>query len=114
MSEDGIEEECERERVRLVEELERGGGKSAGRGKVKGYQVHELAEAKAKESERLRRALGLKGDVVGGAVGGGEGEGEHPMARQERRKREVQEQRGKREVEGEREGKRERRRFDDD
>lgn len=114
LDEEGIEEECEKVRVGLVEDLERGGGRSGGKGKVKGYQVHELAEAKAKESERLRRALGLKGDVVGGGADGG-GEGEHPMARQERRKREAEGQRVKREEVGtEHEAKKERRRYDDD
>ncbi|PGH17236.1 hypothetical protein AJ80_04878 [Polytolypa hystricis UAMH7299] len=33
-----------------------------GRKQFKTYQVHELAEAKIQESERLRKALGIKGD----------------------------------------------------
>ncbi|KAL2389457.1 hypothetical protein RJ035_002255 [Blastomyces gilchristii] len=33
-----------------------------GRKQFKTYQVHELAEAKIEESERLRRALGIRGD----------------------------------------------------
>lgn len=92
MDDEEIEEQCEKLRTRMVREMERGQGKGGGssggsvngRIRAKGYQVHELAEAKAKESEKLRRALGLKN--------GDSGEGdEHPMARQERRKREAQE-----------------------
>ena len=91
LGDEEIEERCEEERKRLVREMEggRGAQKGAGR-KLKGYQVHELAEAKERESERLRRALGLKKGMDGAG-----NEGEHPMARQERRKREVEEKRDK-------------------
>jgi hypothetical protein len=104
LDEEEIDEECERLREKLRGDMERGKGRG-GRGdkKLKGYQVHELAEAKERESERLRRALGLK-------KGQGEGEdGEHPMARQERRKREVEEarDRGEATVKSERERERE-------
>jgi len=62
MDEEGIEEECERLRTKLLEDVEkRRDSKRSGVGKAKSYQVHELAEAKARESEKLRRALGLKG-----------------------------------------------------
>jgi len=53
------------------------------------YQVHELAESKERESEKLRKALGLKA---------GEGDGaEHPMARQDRKRQEDIVRRGERE-----------------
>lgn len=94
MEEEAVEEECEKLRTKLVEEMERGKGRKGGAaagGRLKSYQVHEMAEAKERESERLRRALGLKGDELGE-------DGEHPMARQERRRVEK---------EGRREGKRE-------
>jgi hypothetical protein len=92
MDEEAIEEACEKERERLVKEMESGRGKGGGSGgRLKSYQVHELAEAKARESERLRRALGLRGDEVGGKDGD-----EHPMARQERRRVEKEQ----RELEG--------------
>jgi len=81
MDDDQIEEECEKLRKRLTEDME-SGKVEKGKG-FKRYQVHELAEAKERESERLRRALGLKGDV------GGDGS-EHPMARQDRRRRELE------------------------
>lgn len=96
LDEEEIEEECEKLRSSLVADMEKGKSrKSGGGGKAKSYQVHELAEAKARESEKLRRALGLKGDTGGDA----DGDGEHPMARQERRKREAELQRSKREEE---------------
>lgn len=85
MGEEEIEEKCDELRKALTEELEKekdrdkNGGRARGKG-LKNYQVHELAEAKERESERLRRALGLKGDEAG--------DGEHPMARQDRRRRE--------------------------
>ena len=78
-----IEERCEELRKKLVGVMEReaknGRGAGGGRG-LKSYQVHELAEAKERESEKLRRALGLKGDELGE-------DGEHPMARQDKRRR---------------------------
>jgi len=55
---------------------------------LKMYQVHEMAENKERESERLRKALGLKA---------GEGDNsEHPMARQDRRKQEDLARKGER------------------
>ncbi|OCT54648.1 Pre-mRNA-splicing factor CWC21 [Cladophialophora carrionii] len=93
VDEDKMDEQCDRLREKLTKEMEkekqrtaagRGGGggprRIDGKG-LKSYQVHELAEAKERESERLRRALGLKpGEIPE--------DGEHPMARQEKRRRE--------------------------
>jgi hypothetical protein len=75
LTEEEIDARCEILRVRLLKELEdelEGGGGSGvfkkpaagGRDKrhLKSYQVHELAEAKIEESERLRRALGIRED----------------------------------------------------
>jgi cwf21 domain len=103
LSDEVIEERCEELRKRLTEEMERdlkkGRGASGGGRGLKSYQVHELAEAKERESERLRRALGLRGDETGD-------DGEHPMARQDKRRREKEmddarrdEDRAKREIE---------------
>lgn len=111
LDEEEIEEECEKLRSSLIADLEKGRNKkSSGSGKTKSYQVHELAEAKARESEKLRRALGLKSNPDGEAGG----EGEHPMARQERRKKEAELQRSKREEEGLDEEERPRRRYEED
>ncbi|ETI22957.1 hypothetical protein G647_04752 [Cladophialophora carrionii CBS 160.54] len=91
VDEDKIDEQCDRLRETLTKDMEKekqrttpggGGGPRRIDGKgLKSYQVHELAEAKERESERLRRALGLKpGEIPE--------DGEHPMARQEKRRRE--------------------------
>jgi hypothetical protein len=60
LDEDEIEKRCDELRLELLEEMGDGGGGSGRGGKGKGlkpHQVHELAEAKIKESERLRKAL---------------------------------------------------------
>jgi hypothetical protein len=90
VEEDKIEEECDNLRAKLTADLERnndrgrnrgGGRQMPGAKGLKSYQVHELAEAKERESERLRRALGLRpGEIPD--------DGEHPMARQDKRRRE--------------------------
>ena len=105
LDEDGIEDECEALRKKLTVEMEKvkkgGAGNGVGKGNLKMHQVHELAEVKIRESERLRRALGLKeGEFVrdGGEENGAE-EAEHPMARQERRKREEEVRKEREEVE---------------
>ncbi|KAJ5980075.1 Pre-mRNA-splicing factor cwc21 [Penicillium waksmanii] len=72
LSEEQIDERCEELRARLLKEMEQSAASGAGAGgkgkmgpprdrrNLKSYQVHELAEAKIEESERLRRALGIK------------------------------------------------------
>ncbi|KAL2217108.1 pre-mRNA-splicing factor cwc21 [Thermoascus aurantiacus ATCC 26904] len=89
LSEEEIEERCNALRQRLLKELEeelaggldpddRGYGRDRDRDRrggrygrdlppkerkqFKSYQVHELAEAKIQESERFRKALGIKED----------------------------------------------------
>ncbi|RMZ78687.1 hypothetical protein DV738_g3728, partial [Chaetothyriales sp. CBS 135597] len=63
LGEEEIDEECDKLRAKLLEEQENGAkgktGEGAGARKMKGYQVHEMAEAKERETERLRKALGL-------------------------------------------------------
>ena len=78
MEEDEIEKQTEELRGRLLEEREGKGGKGEreeGEGKdgrdgkrrqFKAHQVHEQAEAKIVESERLRRALGISKDYEEG------------------------------------------------
>ncbi|KLJ05383.1 hypothetical protein EMPG_11130 [Blastomyces silverae] len=102
-------------RKRLVGELEeelKGGGGDSRRGQYgardgervggakkqfKTYQVHELAEAKIEESERLRKALGIRGEGEQGDEWrwGGDGgrrrekrEGEKERERERERERE--------------------------
>lgn len=99
LTEEEIDERCEVLRAKLVKEMEEGekekererererGGKNGGNGEgrrrgnwardlppkerrqFKSYQVHELAEAKIEESERLRRALGIREDRETGEIG---------------------------------------------
>ncbi|KAJ5545463.1 mRNA splicing factor Cwf21 [Penicillium sp. DV-2018c] len=80
LSEEEIDERCDALRKRLLDELEEemqrgeafkrplppGSGKD--RRNLKSYQVHELAEAKIEETERLRRAFGLREDRETGEI----------------------------------------------
>ena len=59
--EDEIEEECEKLRAKLLKDLGNGSNAGSRKGRnLKPHQVHELAEAKIQESERLRKALGIR------------------------------------------------------
>ena len=59
VDEEEIEKQCNELREKLLKESEDLRG--SGRGKnLKMHQVHELAEAKILESEKLRKALGIK------------------------------------------------------
>ncbi|OKL62755.1 Pre-mRNA-splicing factor cwc21 [Talaromyces atroroseus] len=76
LTDEEIDEKCDALRERLLKELQEGGRGREGydaqrragrqsdkdRRQFKSYQVHELAEAKIQESERLRKALGIKED----------------------------------------------------
>jgi hypothetical protein len=91
LGEEEIEKRCEELRERLTKELEEGGGRAgnagrngAGRKGFKAYQVHEAAEAKIRESERFKRALGIRGDGNSAPVERG---GERGSAREEVEKR---------------------------
>ncbi|KAJ5669306.1 mRNA splicing factor Cwf21 [Penicillium macrosclerotiorum] len=87
LSEEEIDERCEALRQKLVKEMEEGreapgkGGKD--RRGLKGYQVHELAEAKIQESERLRRALGIREDRETGEISSTRGERRREKEREE-------------------------------
>lgn len=78
ISEEEIDHRCDELRDRLSKDMEdetegfkkpsssssssSAHAKTGGRRQFKSYQVHELAEAKIEESERLRKALGIKED----------------------------------------------------
>lgn len=81
LTEEEIDEKCEGLRQKLIKEMEEGGADGGAEGgrrgdrrrakpdsgprerrQFKSYQVHEQAEAKMQESERLRKALGIKED----------------------------------------------------
>jgi len=66
-TDDEIDDECDALRAKLEKEHAEGkGGKGAAKG-LKSHQVHELARAKIEESERLRRALGIRDDYEEGS-----------------------------------------------
>ncbi|KAL2855446.1 hypothetical protein BJY01DRAFT_2157 [Aspergillus pseudoustus] len=97
LGEEEIDKRCDELRGRLVKELEEGkarGGRDAGRDRrgkgFKAYQVHEAAEAKIRESERFKRALGIRdGEGPGGpAERGGERGGSAREEVEKRRERE--------------------------
>lgn len=87
VDEDEIDEQCEALRRKLTTPLPSGPAADrtkekttvTGRRDLKSYQVHELAEEKIKETEKLRKAFGISNDYE---------EGGH-WKRQEERKREV-------------------------
>jgi hypothetical protein len=58
VDEDEIEAQTDALRMKLLAEMERSGGRRDAR-RLKSHQVHELAEAKIKESDRFRSALGI-------------------------------------------------------
>lgn len=84
------EDEIEMQTEALRKKLTAGsaeGGKNAGRSQLKPHQVHELAAAKIEESEKLRKALGIREDYE---------EGSH-WKKQEERMRDATEERIKEE-----------------
>lgn len=83
LSDEEIDERCETLRQKLLKELDdeanapasdsRRGRRAPPKEKkqFKAYQVHELAEAKIEESERLRKALGIREDRETGEISSG-------------------------------------------
>ncbi|KAK3302506.1 cwf21 domain-containing protein [Chaetomium strumarium] len=75
LEEEGVEEEeieskCDELRKKLLADLEKKGGAGVGpapRRTFKMHQIHEQAEAKIKESERLRQALKISKDYEEGS-----------------------------------------------
>ncbi|RJE25674.1 hypothetical protein PHISCL_02001 [Aspergillus sclerotialis] len=95
LSEEEIDERCEELRAKLLKELEEdeASGRKGPGGKekrqFKSYQVHELAEAKIEESERLRKALGIKEDKETGEISSARGaEWKRRGSREQERERE--------------------------
>jgi hypothetical protein len=68
VDEEEIEEQTDALRKKLTAESERGGsgGKAPSRKNLKMHQVHELADAKIKQDDRFRSALGIKKDYEEG------------------------------------------------
>ncbi|KAI9709126.1 MAG: RNA-splicing factor [Bogoriella megaspora] len=66
VEEDDIETQTSALRKKLEGESQAKGAKSNARG-LKSHQVHELAKAKIEESEKLRKALGIRKDYEEGS-----------------------------------------------
>ncbi|KAL1836374.1 hypothetical protein VTJ49DRAFT_5238 [Mycothermus thermophilus] len=89
VEEDEIETRCDELRKKLLAEMERGGDRGVGptRKTFKMHQVHELADAKIKESERLRQALKISRDYE---------EGSHWRRQEEKLKKSLEQQEAER------------------
>jgi hypothetical protein len=66
VDEDEIEKQCDELRQKLLRELNSGKKGQGPRRNFKEHQVHEMADAKIKESERLRKALKISADYEEG------------------------------------------------
>ncbi|CAM1502961.1 Fc.00g077370.m01.CDS01 [Cosmosporella sp. VM-42] len=67
VDEDEIEKKCDELRKKLLAEMNSGRKGSGPRKTFKEHQVHEMADAKIKESERLRKALKISSDYEEGS-----------------------------------------------
>jgi hypothetical protein len=67
VDEDEIEERCEALRKKLTTASEKINGTKSNAKGLKSHQVHELEVAKNEESEKLRKALGIRSDYEEGS-----------------------------------------------
>lgn len=67
VDEEEIDKQCDALRKELQAKMNKGGRDAAPRKPLKAHQVHELADAKIKESERLRNALKISKDYEEGS-----------------------------------------------
>lgn len=67
VDEEEIDKRCDELREKLTAEMESGKKGSGSRRTFKEHEVHEMADAKIKESERLRRALKISSDYEEGS-----------------------------------------------
>jgi hypothetical protein len=65
VDEEEIDKQCDELRAKLLEDMAKGKGDSQKRS-YKSHQVHEMAEAKIKQTERLRSALKISKDYEEG------------------------------------------------
>jgi hypothetical protein len=77
VDEEDIETQTEALRRKLLKEMEKGGGSDRNGKGLKMHQVHELAEAKIKQDDRFRNALGISRNYE---------EGSHWRKQEERKK----------------------------
>lgn len=88
VDEDDIDDQCTALRAKLTVESDKRKNTATNARGLKQHQVHELAKAKIEESERLRKALGIREDYE---------EGSH-WKKQEERLREAVLERGREEA----------------
>ena len=67
VDEDEIDEQCEALRRKLEKERQDGKDLGPNAKRLKSHQVHDLAKAKAEESDRMRKALGISEDYEEGS-----------------------------------------------
>lgn len=67
VDEDEIEARCDELRKKLLAQMNSGNRGGVLRKTFKEHQVHEMADAKIKESERLRKALKISNDYEEGS-----------------------------------------------
>lgn len=67
IDDDEIDKRCDDLREKLTAEAESGKKCAGPRRTFKAHEVHEMADAKIKESERLRRALKISSDYEEGS-----------------------------------------------
>ena len=67
VDEDEIDDQCEALRRKLEKERQDGKDLGPNAKRLKSHQVHDLAKAKAEESDRMRKALGISEDYEEGS-----------------------------------------------
>lgn len=67
VEEDEIDSQCDELRQKLLEEMKSGKGSGGQRRQFQQHQVHAMADAKIKESERLRKALKISSNYEEGS-----------------------------------------------
>jgi hypothetical protein len=67
VDEDDIDDQCEALRRKLDQERKDGRDLGPNAKRLKSHQVHDLAKAKAEESDRMRKALGISEDYEEGS-----------------------------------------------
>jgi chromosome segregation ATPase len=67
LDEDEIDDRCDGLRKKLEQERKEGKNVGGNARRLKAHQVHDLAKAKIEESERLRKALGIREDYEEGS-----------------------------------------------
>lgn len=67
VDEDEIDDQCEALRRKLGQERQDGRDLGPNAKRLKAHQVHDLAKAKAEESDRMRKALGISEDYEEGS-----------------------------------------------